>query len=117
MAVTRYVWAVYGSRHRSGHWEKPRTANLVLTIPLALQHLLGSSCGLKCYNDDSELVVRIQTRALEAVVVALKRDRKLKLLNFVTFTVRTDPPRAAPTLPQLLTLVVVLKFISSLYSI
>ena len=45
----------------------------------------------------TKLVVRIQTRALEAFVVVLKRDRKLKLLNFVTFTVRTDPPRAAPT--------------------
>ena len=28
-----------------------------------------------------------------------KKDRKLKLLNFVSFTVRTEPPRAAPT-PQ-----------------
>ena len=51
------------------------------------------------YNDDSERVVgiQIQSRALEAFVVALKRDRKLKLLNFETFTVGTDPPRVAPT--------------------
>ena len=34
---------------------------------------------------------------LEAFVVALKRDRKLKLLNFVTFTVGTGSPRPAPT--------------------
>ena len=50
------------------------------------------------YTDDTELGVGIQSRALEAFVVALKRDCKLKLLNFVTFTVGTDPPRAAPTL-------------------
>ena len=30
-------------------------------------------------------------------MVAHKRYRKLELLNFVTITVRTDPPRAAPT--------------------
>ena len=52
---------------------------------------------MKWYSDDSELAVRIQSRALEAVVIAHKWYRKLKLLNFVTFTVRTEPPRAAPT--------------------
>ena len=43
----------------------------------------------------------LQSRALEAVVVAHKRYRKSWLLNFVTFTVETDPPMAAPTLEPL----------------
>jgi hypothetical protein len=48
-------------------------------------------------SDDSELGVGIQSRALEAFVVARKWYRKLRVLNFVTiFTVGTDPPRAAP---------------------
>ena len=60
-------------------------------------------CGLKPYSDDSELAVGIQSRALdEAVMIAHKwypvPYSNLKLLNFVTFTVRTDSPRAAPTL-------------------
>ena len=53
---------------------------------------------MKPYTDDSELGVAIQPRALEAVVVAKKWYRKSKLLNFVTFTVETEPPRAAPTM-------------------
>ena len=57
-------------------------------------------CGLKWYSDDSELAVRIQSRALKAVVIAHKWYRKLKLLNVVTFKARTEPPRAAPTLEQ-----------------
>ncbi len=51
---------------------------------------------MKPYTDDPELGVGIQTRALEAFVVARKRYRKLKLLKNVTFTVGTDPLRAAP---------------------
>ena len=69
-------------------------------MPLALQHMRGSLCGLHHYIDDVDDAVSVvsQLRALEAFVVALKRDRKLWVLNFVlTFTVETDPPRAAPT--------------------
>ena len=47
---------------------------------------------------DNEVVsVGVQSGALEAFVIAHKWYRKSKLLNFVTFTVGTDPPRAAPT--------------------
>ena len=51
------------------------------------------------YSDDSELAVYIQSRALEAFVIARKWYRKSKLLSLVTFTDTegTDPPRAAPT--------------------
>ena len=43
----------------------------------------------------------IQTRVLEAFVIAHKWYRKLRLLNFVSFAVGTDSPRDAPT-PHLL---------------
>ena len=49
------------------------------------------------YSDDSELAVYIQSRALEAFVIARKWYSKSKLLNLVPFTVETEPPRAAPT--------------------
>ena len=60
-------------RHRSSQRPLGKAPDSRLTIPLALQHLLGSRCGLVYNNEDSELVVINQTRALEAFVVALKR--------------------------------------------
>ena len=63
--------------------------------------MLGSRRGFHGYTDDSAVSVPIQSRALEAVVIARKWYRKLRVLNFVTFTVATDPPRAAPTLTPL----------------
>ena len=76
VSVTRYVWAVNGTVAATGKRPGQPTYD-----PLALvQHLLGSRRGLDSYTDSSELGVGIQTRALEAFVVALKRDRKLKLL-------------------------------------
>ena len=58
-------------------------------------------CGLKPYSDDSVLTVGLQSRALDAFVVARKWYRKSWVLNFVTFTVGTDPPRAAAAAPTL----------------
>ena len=59
------------------------------------------------YSDESELAVPFKRELLnvDAVVIAHKWYRKLKLLNFVTFLVRTDPPRAAPTRNSFLSLV------------
>ena len=91
MAVTRYVWAVYGTVTATG--KRPGQ----LTVSFMRDHGGFKRCGLKPYSDNSELAVCIQSRALKAVVIANKWYRKLKLLNFVTFTVGTEPPRAAPT--------------------
>ena len=59
---TRYVWAIYGTVAATGKWPGQPSC----TIPVARQHMLGSRRGLDSYNDDPELVVGIQSRALEA---------------------------------------------------
>ena len=89
MAVTRYVLAVYGTVRATGKANAPDSQ---LTVHRTIDHEGFKSSRLDGYNDDSELVVPILTRALEASVVESSVYRKLKLLNFVTLTVTTDPP-------------------------
>ena len=83
MAVTRYVWAVYGAVAATG--KRPGQPTYDPSCASAFDRIARR--GLDSYSDDSELAARIQSRALEAFVVALKKDRKLKLLNFVTFII------------------------------
>ena len=70
LAVTRYVWAVYRIRHRSGQLPLGNTLGSQLTVPVSSDYEGFKRCGLKPYSDDSELAVGIQSRALEAFVVA-----------------------------------------------
>ena len=74
MAVIRYVWAVFGT---SGHI-LGKAPGSQLTVSFKSDHEGFKRCGLNWYTDDSELVVRIQSRALEAFVVDRKYC-KLKL--------------------------------------
>ena len=96
MAVTRYVWAVYGTV--AAH-ERPlgKAPDSQLTVPFMSDYEGFKRSRLDSNTDDSEPGFRIQSRAIEAVVIAHKWYRKLKLLNFVSFTVETESPRAAPT--------------------
>ena len=65
MAVTRYVWAVYGTVAARPLGKAPDSQ---LTVPFMRDHEGFKRSRLDSYNDDSELVVRIQSRALEAHV-------------------------------------------------
>ena len=55
-----------------------------LTIPLARQHMLGSRRGFDSYNDDPELVVGIQSRALEAIACTPTQEGWIVSQNYVT---------------------------------
>ena len=54
MAITRYFWAVYGTVAAIGQRPLGKAPDSQLTIPLALQHLLGSRRGFQSYTDDLE---------------------------------------------------------------
>ena len=95
MAVTRYAWAVYGTVAATGKsLGQPTYGTIYMRDHEGFKR---SRLDGYMYSDDPELAVPIQSSALEAVVIAHKWYRKLKLLNFVTFTVGTESPRAAPT--------------------
>jgi hypothetical protein len=69
-----------------------------LTVHTARQRMLGLRCGFQPCTDDSELGAGFQSRTLDIPASPSFVFRKFKLLDFVTFTVATGPPRFAPTL-------------------
>jgi hypothetical protein len=67
VAVTKYIWAVYGAVRATGKHPLLKTYG---TLNFTSDHEGFKRSGLKPYSDDSELAVAIQSRALEAFVVA-----------------------------------------------